>query len=84
MSANRYELKYIIQTKNISKLMESFGKILTPDKNKKITLDIITTQYISIHTNYVSTEISRRANTTMKPRIRLYRNVTDFEVNLCF
>ena len=61
MSANRYELKYIIQTKNISKLMESFGKILTPDKNNKNNLGYYNHSiYFDTH-NYVSTEISRRA-----------------------
>ena len=48
MSANRYELKYIIQTKNISKLIDSFGQILTPDKNNKNNLgNLFTPGYLS-------------------------------------
>ena len=85
MSANRYELKYIIQTKNISKLMESFGKILTPDKNNKNNLGYYNHSiYFDTHKLRFYRDKQEGLIQRLKPRIRLYRNVTDFEVNSLF
>lgn len=85
MSANRYELKYIIQTKNISKLMESFGKILTPDKNNKNNLGYYNHSiYFDTHQLRFYRDKQEGLIQRLKPRIRLYRNVTDFELNSLF
>ena len=85
MSANRYELKYIIQTKNISKLMESFGKILIPDKNNKNNRGYYNHSiYFDTHNLRFYRDKQEGLIQRLKPRIRLYRNVTDFEVNSLF
>ena len=33
MYTDRYELKYLIQTKNIGAILDSFGRVLVSDKN---------------------------------------------------
>ena len=85
MSANRYELKYIVQTKNISKLLESFGKILTPDKNNKNNLGYYNHSiYFDTHKLRFYRDKQEGLIQRLKPRIRLYRNVTNFEVSSLF
>lgn len=85
MFANRYELKYIIQTKNMSKLLESFGQILTPDKNNKNNLGYYNHSiYFDTHKLRFYRDKQEGLLQRLKPRIRLYRGVKDFDIKSLF
>ena len=85
MYANRYELKYIVKTKNISKLMESFGKILIPDENNEKNLGYYNHSiYFDTHKLRFYRDKQEGLIQRLKPRIRLYRNATDFEIKSLF
>ena len=85
MFANRYELKYIIQTKNISTLLDSFGQILTPDKNNKNNLGYYNHSiYFDTHKLRFYRDKQEGLLQRLKPRIRLYRSVNDFDIKSLF
>ena len=85
MFANRYELKYIIQTKNISKLLNSFGQVLIPDENNKDNLGYYNHSiYFDTHKLRFYRDKQEGLIQRLKPRIRLYRSVKDFEVKSLF
>ena len=85
MFANRYELKYIIQTKNMSKLLDSFGQILTPDKNNKNNLGYNNHSiYFDTHKLRFYRDKQEGLMQRLKPRIRLYRGVNDFDIKSLF
>ena len=85
MFANRYELKYIIQTKNMSKLLDSFGQILTPDKNNKNNLGYYNHSiYFDTHKLRFYRDKQEGLLQRLKPRIRLYRGVNDFDIKSLF
>ena len=85
MFANRYELKYIIQTKNIRKLLNSFGQVLIPDKNNKDNLGYYNHSiYFDTHKLRFYREKQEGLQQRLKPRIRLYRSIADFYIKSLF
>jgi len=85
MFGNRYELKYIIQTKNVSNLLNSFGQVLIPDKNNKDNLGYYNHSiYFDTHKLRFYREKQEGLQQRLKPRIRLYRNITNFKIQSLF
>ncbi len=85
MFANRYELKYIIQTKNIRNLINSFGQVLIPDRNNKDNLGYYNHSiYFDTHKLRFYREKQEGLQQRLKPRIRLYRSISDFYIKSLF
>jgi VTC domain len=79
---NRYEIKYLVETKRITDIRKAFGKLLVPDPynidekgyyNFSIYLDSIKNRFYY--------EKHEGLETRVKPRIRSYRNTLSDESN---
>lgn len=85
MFSNRFELKYLIQTKNVGALLDSFGAILIADKNNQDHFGYFNHSiYFDTHKLRFYRDKQEGLAERLKPRIRVYRNAHDFNIKSLF
>ncbi|MEK9570821.1 MAG: polyphosphate polymerase domain-containing protein [Paracoccaceae bacterium] len=85
MYTNRFELKYLIQTKNVANLLDSFGSILIADKNNQNHFGYFNHSiYFDTHKLRFYRDKQEGLAQRLKPRIRVYRKAYDFSISSIF
>ena len=85
MYSSRFELKYLIQTKNVGAFFDSFGAILIADKNNQDHFGYFNHSiYFDTHKLRFYRDKQEGLAERLKPRIRVYRNAHDFSIKSIF
>ena len=85
MYTDRFELKYLIQTKNLGAILDSFGRVLMSDRNNYDNEGYFNHSiYFDTHKLRFYREKQEGLIERLKPRLRIYRDVHDFNIKSLF